>query len=45
MYNICVEHFMVRDVKYIWRNIKYYELKSILKVCIHIHLLFATTSS
>lgn len=32
MYNICVEHIMMRDIKYIWQNIKYHELESILKV-------------
>lgn len=32
MYNIYVENFMVRDVRYIWPNISYQALKSILKV-------------
>ncbi|GAB1862599.1 Chloride channel protein 2 [Camponotus japonicus] len=31
MYNIYVEDFMVRDVKYIWHGISYQELKNILK--------------
>lgn len=31
MYTIFVEHFMVKDVKYIWQNISYQELKSVLK--------------
>lgn len=31
MYSICVENFMVRDVKYIWRGISYAKLKDILK--------------
>ncbi|KAL7019495.1 hypothetical protein ACKWTF_011136 [Chironomus riparius] len=31
MYNFSVEDFMVRDVKYIWQNITYQELKEILK--------------
>lgn len=31
MYSICVENFMVRDVKYIWRGITYAKLKDILK--------------
>lgn len=35
MYTIFVEHFMIRDVKYIWQNISYQELRQILKV-IHI---------
>lgn len=32
MYNIFVEHFMVRDVKFIWQKISYAELKSVLRV-------------
>lgn len=32
MYNIFVEHFMVRDVKFIWQSISYAALKNILKV-------------
>lgn len=31
MYSIFVEHFMVRDVKYIWQNISYQELRTVLK--------------
>lgn len=31
MYNIFVEHFMVRDVKFIWQTISYQALKNILK--------------
>ncbi|XP_063704371.1 chloride channel protein 2 isoform X4 [Culicoides brevitarsis] len=31
MYNIYVEDFMVRDVKYIWKGISYQRLKEILK--------------
>ncbi|XP_046673278.1 chloride channel protein 2 isoform X1 [Homalodisca vitripennis] len=31
MYNIYVEDFMVRDVKFIWHNMSYHELKSVLK--------------
>lgn len=31
MYSICVENFMVRDVKYIWRGITYSKLKDVLK--------------
>ncbi|XP_026467540.1 chloride channel protein 2-like isoform X2 [Ctenocephalides felis] len=31
MYNICVEDFMVRDVKYIWHGISYLTLKDTLK--------------
>ncbi|KAG5672631.1 hypothetical protein PVAND_002745 [Polypedilum vanderplanki] len=31
MYNFTVEDFMVRDIKYIWQNITYQELKEILK--------------
>lgn len=34
MYNIFVEHFMVRDVKFIWQSISYAALKNILKVII-----------
>lgn len=30
MYNIYVEDFMVRDIKYIWHGITYRELKDIL---------------
>lgn len=32
MYDIIVENFMVRDVKYIWKNIKFSTLETILKV-------------
>lgn len=32
MYSIFVEHFMVRDVKYIWQTISYQELRLVLKV-------------
>lgn len=32
MYNIFVEHFMIRDVKFIWQSISYAALKNILKV-------------
>lgn len=35
MYNIYVEDFMVRDVKYIWKGISYQRLKEILKVIIN----------
>lgn len=38
MYTISVEHFMIRDVKYIWQNISYQELRQILKV-IHVSLI------
>lgn len=31
MYNVYVEDFMVRDVKYIWHGISYQKLKEILK--------------
>lgn len=31
MYNVYVEDFMVRDVKYIWHGITYQRLKEILK--------------
>lgn len=31
MYNIYVEDFMVRDVRYIWHGISYQKLKDILK--------------
>lgn len=31
MYNVYVEDFMVRDVKYIWHGISYQRLKEILK--------------
>lgn len=31
MYNIYVEDFMVRDVKYIWKGISYQKLKEVLK--------------
>lgn len=31
MYNVYVEDFMVRDVKYIWHGISYQKLKDILK--------------
>lgn len=31
MYNICVEDFMVRDIKYIFHTINYEQLKTILK--------------
>lgn len=31
MYSICVENFMVREVKYIWRGITYSKLKDVLK--------------
>lgn len=34
MYNIYVENFMVREVKYIWPHISYQALKGILKVSI-----------
>lgn len=40
MYNICAEHFMLRDVKYIWKNIKYYELRWVLKVSVKIEINF-----
>lgn len=38
MYNIFVEHFMVRDVKFIWQSISYTALKNILKVRSSLHL-------
>ena len=31
MYNVYVEDFMVRDVRYIWHNMTYGKLKEILK--------------
>jgi chloride channel 2 len=31
MYNICVEDFMLRDIKYIWKGITYQILKEVLK--------------
>lgn len=31
MYDICVEDFMVRDVKYIWNRMTFQQLKDILK--------------
>jgi hypothetical protein len=31
MYNVCVDDFMVRDVKYIWNGMSYGKLKEILK--------------
>ncbi|XP_037025678.1 chloride channel protein 2 isoform X3 [Bradysia coprophila] len=31
MYNTFVEYFMIRDVKYIWQNISYKSLKTVLK--------------
>lgn len=31
MYNVYVEDFMVRDVKYIWKNMSYHDLKNVLK--------------
>lgn len=36
MYNIFVEHFMIRDIKFIWQNITYQSLKNILKKNKHI---------
>lgn len=32
MYSFFVEHFMVKEVKYIWQSISYQKLKSVLKV-------------
>jgi len=31
MYNVFVEDFMVRDVKFIWKNMTYHDLKKVLK--------------
>ncbi|KAL1115624.1 hypothetical protein AAG570_005914 [Ranatra chinensis] len=31
IYNVYVEDFMVRDVKFIWHNMSYFELKNVLK--------------
>uniref|UniRef100_A0A1B6EB21 Chloride channel protein n=2 Tax=Clastoptera arizonana TaxID=38151 RepID=A0A1B6EB21_9HEMI len=31
MYNVYVEDFMVRDIKYIWNNMSYHDLKKVLK--------------
>lgn len=31
MYNVYVEDFMIRDVKYIWYNMSYRDLKKILR--------------
>ncbi|CAH1398800.1 unnamed protein product [Nezara viridula] len=31
IYNVYVEDFMIRDVKYIWNNMSYHELKAVLK--------------
>lgn len=31
MYDICVEDFMVRDVKYIWNRMTFQQLKDLLK--------------
>lgn len=31
MYNVCVEDFMMRDVKYIYNGITYDQLKAVLK--------------
>lgn len=39
MYNIYVEDFMVRDVKYIWQGISYQKLKEILKANKHLRSL------
>lgn len=45
MYNIFVEHFMVRDVKFIWQKISYAELKTVLKVCKFITLKISKTQA
>lgn len=39
MYNIFVEHFMVRDTKFIWQSITYQSLKNILKQNKHLRSL------
>lgn len=39
MYNIFVEHFMVRDVKFIWQSISYTALKNVLKKNKHLRSL------
>lgn len=31
MYNVFVEDFMVREVKFIWKNMTYHDLKKVLK--------------
>lgn len=31
MYNVYVEDFMIKDVKFIWNNMSYHELKAVLK--------------
>lgn len=31
MYNIYVEDFMIREVKFIWQNMTYHELKAVLR--------------
>lgn len=31
MYNVYVEDFMIRDVKYIWYNMSYRDLKKVLR--------------
>jgi len=36
-YNIFVENFMVRNIKYIWKKMSYEELKNILKENQKIH--------
>jgi chloride channel 2 len=40
-YNIFVENFMVKDVKYIWYGMTYKELKEVLKVLLLFYIKYS----